>query len=322
MAKPLRVLVMGAINQDEVARVSRHPVPGETVVTNSITFFSGGKGANQAAAAATAGLGIDVQMLGAVGDDAVGDDQLSALRDSGVDVSLIRRVIGTPTGRAYITVSDDAQNSIVVGLGANAFVSPVNLNGAAAPDVVVAQTEIGRAPIEALAAFAVRSGSRMIINNAPVVELSAETLRTADPLVVNQFEARDMLVAAGVPIVGLDPLAIAIALAAETSSRSVIVTLGAQGCAVVDDRGARSISAEVASSVVDTTGAGDMYVGTLAAALAANMDLDDAIRHAASAAAVSVAHDGARMPVPALVERSVVNAASSRMTAGNIFPTR
>jgi sugar/nucleoside kinase (ribokinase family) len=144
------ILVFGAINQDEVARVRRHPVPCETVVTDSITFFQGGKGANQAFAAAVAGGDhVRVQMVGAIGDDAAGEAALASLHSAGVDTGLIKRVVSRPTGRACITVDDAGQNAIVVGLGANAFVSPSNLVRAQRPDVAVAQTELGADAIEA-----------------------------------------------------------------------------------------------------------------------------------------------------------------------------
>lgn len=287
---------MGAINQDEVARVHTHPAPGETVVTNSIDFFPGGKGANQAVAAATAGFDVRVQMLGAVGEDVAGDVQLAALLSAGVDASLVRRVIGTPTGRAYITVSHDGQNSIVVGLGANAFVSQVNLNGATVPEVVIAQTELGSAPIEALAQYARDVGARLVVNDAPVVQLSSRALMAADPLVVNEFEARDLLGRHGADSPGLPPEQVVARLHQVTSSRSVIVTLGEKGSVVSDDDGIRLLPAVAALTVVDTTGAGDIFVGSLAAALAVGHGMDDAVRHATAAASAAVSWRGARTP--------------------------
>jgi len=292
------ILVFGAINQDEVARVRRHPSPGETVVTDSIDFFQGGKGANQAYAAAVAGKGkITVEMVGAVGDDAAGMAAVESLHTAGVDTTLVKQVVGRPTGRAYIAVSDDGQNSIVVGLGANAFVSPSNLVLAQRPDVAIAQTELGAAATEALCAFAASVGARLIINDGPVVALSEDSLSHADPLIVNQHEALDLL---GRGDWAEGPVTLAEELRRRCNARSVIITLGGQGSAVADDQGGRLHAAVVAPRVVDTTGAGDTYVGALAAALVLGEDLDSAIAHASAAAAAAVAWQGARAPLKAM----------------------
>jgi len=291
------VLVFGAINQDEVARVDRHPLPGETVVTDTINVYQGGKGANQAFAAAIAGAGVTVvRMVGAIGDDAAGDAALDSLHSVGVDTTLVKQVSGRPTGRAYITVTEDGQNSIVVGLGANAFVSPTNLVAAQRADVAIAQTELGAAATEALAAFARSCGARLIINDGPVVSLSADTLELADPLIVNQHEAADLL---GDPVDHVGPERLATLLMGQLGSRSLVVTLGGDGCVIADGHGVRRVAAVKAERVVDTTGAGDTFVGALAASLALDPDLDLAVTRAAEAAAHSVAWPGARPPLSA-----------------------
>lgn len=290
-----RILIMGAINQDETARVSRLPVSGETIVTGEISLHSGGKGANQAAAAATAGYDVSVQMLGAVGDDAAGDHQLDALAAAGVDVSLVRRVIGTSTGRAHITVAADGANSIVVGLGANAYVSPVNLRGAERPDLVVAQTEIGVAPTDALAEFAAANSARLVVNNGPALALAAETLQAADPLIVNEPEAIAMMNGEPESRVDVDgALALATQLRLATAARSVVITLGAAGSVVADDTGVKHVSAVPVRNVIDTTGAGDTFIGVLAAALATGATLAAATEAASRAGARAVGWEGAR----------------------------
>jgi ribokinase len=286
-----QILVLGAINQDEVARVVRHPLPGETVVTDSIDFFQGGKGANQAFAAAATGLPVGVKMIAAIGDDAAGISALESLRSVGVDVSLVRTVVEVPTGRAYITVSADGQNSIVVGLGANGFVSPSGIPSTTRADVLVAQTEVGAAPVQALARLAVSSGARFILNDGPVVELDASTLRAADPLIVNEFEVRELLGEHDD-----DPAALALRVRNVFGARSVIVTLGARGSVVADEAGVRHHAAVHVTNVVDTTGAGDVFVGTFAAAVATGADNDFAIRRGGEAAALAVTWKGARAP--------------------------
>ncbi|MFE7846750.1 ribokinase [Microbacterium sp. NPDC057407] len=285
------ILVLGAINQDEIARVARHPSPGETVLADSLEQSSGGKGANQAAAAARSGFQVKVSMLGAVGDDPSGTEQLRALQTAGVDTDLVRTVTGACTGRALITVSDDGENSIIVSAGANAMVSPVEFEGAPWPQLVVGQTEVGAAPVDALARFATMSGARLVLNNAPVRRLSRRTLEQADPLVVNEHEAADVIGRSAA-----SPIELATEVRRQTSARSVVVTLGARGSVIADDDGARTVSAVAAQVVNDTTGAGDVFVGNLAAALAHRFSLDDAVRHAATAAAVAVTWHGARAP--------------------------
>lgn len=297
------ILVFGAINQDEVARVERLPAPGETVVTEAIDFFAGGKGANQAHAAAIAGGDeVSVQMVGAVGDDVAGADALRSLRDAGVDTTLVKQVVGRPTGRAYIAVDDDGQNQIVVGLGANRFVSPSNLLLARRPDIAVAQTELGSAATEALCAFAVEVGARLVINCGPVVELSRDALAYADPLIVNEHEALDLLGATTRTDDSIEALAAAIR--SSFGSRSVIVTLGSAGSVIADATGTRPHPAARAELVVDTTGAGDTFIGALVAALAIGADLDHAVERASMAAAASVAWRGARAPRSAIASGS------------------
>jgi len=289
------VLVFGAINQDEVARVHRLPQPGETVVTESIQSFPGGKGANQAYAAAVAGRGeVAVQMVGAVGDDVAGADALRSLNDAGVDTTLVKQVAGRPTGRAYIAVAEDGQNLIVVGLGANAFVSASNLVIAQRPDIAVAQSELGSAATEALCGFAMRVGARLVISNGPAIELSSEALASADPLIVNEHEALDLLSA---PTWTGTPEALADTLRFHLGSRSVVVTLGSAGSVIADATGARLCAATKVDRVVDTTGAGDTFVGALIASLALGDGLDDAVARASRTAAASVGWRGARAPL-------------------------
>lgn len=286
------ILVFGAINQDEVVRVSHHPVPGETVVTDSIHFFQGGKGANQAYAAAIAGgKNLTAHMIGAVGDDAAGTDALASLHSVGVDTTLVNRVSGRPTGRAYTTVTEDRQNSIVVGRGANGYVSPSNLVAAQTPTLTIAQTELGSAATEALASFAASVGARLIINNGPVVALSDAAFSLADPPVVNQQEALDLLVYDGGD---LSPEQVANTLRARYRCVSLIITVGGAGCVVADATSTRRHSITAAGQVVDTTEAGDTFVGSLAAGLAMGDDLDAAVSRASIAAAESVAWHGAR----------------------------
>jgi ribokinase len=283
-----RIVVVGAINEDWVARVRQRPGPGETVVTDTFSLSPGGKGANQAVAAARAGA--SVAMVGAVGDDDSGQRQLRALTAYGVDVRGVQKIVGVTTGAAFITVTDDGENSIVVGLGANGFLAPSLPSGVAEPAVVLAQTEVGPVVVNAAAAYAAEVGARLVVNNGPVVSLTAATLALADPIVVNVHEAADIL---GAPA---DPARIAADVRKHTSARSVVVTLGADGAAISDANGDISVPGVPASKVVDTTGAGDTFVGVLGARLAVGDDLPAAVRAAVAAGAESVSWAGARPP--------------------------
>jgi len=287
------VLVLGAINQDEVVHVSQRPAPGETVITNSAEIFQGGKGANQAYAAAMSGLQVAVKLVSAVGDDAAGRNALASLRDAGVECSLVRTVVQVPTGRAYIAVSDDGENSIIVALGANAFVTPSALPSLITADVVVAQSEVGAASVAALARIATAAGSRLILNNGPALELDALTLAAADPLIVNEHEAADMIGGAE-----SDPIELAALLRSVSAARSVLVTLGAQGSVIADAAGIRHHDSVKAEAVIDTTGAGDTFIGTFAACVAVGEDNDTAIIRGAHAAAEAVTWRGARRHIP------------------------
>ncbi len=286
-----RVLVVGSINADLVLRVSRRPAAGETVVAGGVDRHHGGKGANQAVAAAAAGA--HTSMVGAVGDDDWGRDQRQSLEAAGVDTTMIAIVADVATGFASITVTPDAENSIVVAGEANALVSPelvATARGGAA-DVVVAQTEIPVHAVDAAASLAERIGARFVLNTAPVVRLAARTLALADPLVVNEHEALQLLRLLA-PSRSSSLEQIATELRFSSGARSLIVTLGSEGAIVLADDTTRLRAPRVA--VVDTTGAGDVFVGTLAAHLAGGASLVDAARSAIEAAAHAVTRVGAR----------------------------
>ncbi len=275
------VVVVGSINADETLPVASWPTPGETsLLTGPVLRGLGGKGANQAVAAALAGA--DVSLVGAVGEDASGADALRSLRAQGVDVDGVRTVPGA-TGRALIVVSPRGENLILVDTGANAVVDAESVRQAAgrwtADTVVLAQGEVSREVIDAVAAACRAVGARFVLNLAPFLEVDADTLATADPLVVNEIEAAQ---------IGIDPTA----EAGTSPARSLVVTLGGDGAVVR----AASITERLPArpvEVVDTTGAGDAFVGTLAARLAAGADLVTAAATATAAAAYAVAHRGA-----------------------------
>lgn len=265
------VVVVGSANADLVVSVSRRPSAGETVMGSDTRVLPGGKGANTAVAAAR--NGAEVSLIGAVGDDPYGEFLLESLSSAGVDTTQVEKVT-TPTGLAFITVTPDGENSIIVSPGANSAVTAADVDLRDAR-VLVASLEVPIEVVEHAVALAGRHGVRVVVNLSPVAELSPDTLAVLDPLIVNEHEAR--------ALPGLD------------CSRSVVVTLGARGADVITAEGTRRIPAPEVDAV-DTTGAGDAFIGALAARLAAGADLVDATEHAIAYAARSVTHVGAQPP--------------------------
>ncbi len=295
-----RVTVVGSINVDLVVHAERLPLPGETVQGGRFAHSHGGKGANQAVAAARAGA--TVTMIGAVGNDTYGADAIQALRDEGIDVSRIR-VVDEPTGVALIGVGARGENAILLAPGANgALVEGDAVLAGRDASVVLTSFEI---PYEvALAAVrnARASGATPIVTPAPAHALSAELLALDPILVPNEHELTVMI--------GNDDSAAALAEVTRRTAGPVIVTQGAAGALLAHgERRERFNSRQPAASVVDTTGAGDAFVGTLAAWLADGRPLDEAIAAANAAGALSVSALGARDGLP---DRSKIEALLSR----------
>ncbi|MDC4232245.1 ribokinase [Actinomyces sp. B33] len=281
------VLVVGAINQDIVIGVSRHPQPGETLMATRTSQGPGGKGANQAAAAAR--VGARVALASAVGDDEIGREQKRALERDGVDISLVRNVVGVPTGTAHILVDESGENTIVVAQGANAYAMSSLETSSHRAKVVLVQNEVPFGALSDAARFARKCGARLIVNVAPVPEAPLDFYPQADPLVVNEHEA--LLLAESD---NTDPQSLARELMARIGMRSVVITLGARGCLLAEGDAIRSIPAVRVDEVVDTTGAGDVFVGVLAARLSAGDGLIEAAERAVASAADAVTWAGAR----------------------------
>lgn len=286
------VVVVGSINADLILQVERHPRPGETLLGHTSTVLPGGKGANQAVAAAR--LGADVAMVGAVGEDAYAATALAGLRDAGVDLTHVRTV-DAPTGLAVVTLSDDGENTIVVLPGANATVTPHRVDDAAdlvaGARVCVVQAEIPLATVAHVARLAAAGGTRLVLNVAPAAELPPETVAAADPLVVNEHEAAILLGRRYA-----DPAESARELAAR-GVRSVVVTLGVGGVVGVADGATWSLPARRVDAL-DTTGAGDAFVGALAAGIADGLAVEQAAALATRVAAASVTRLGAQPSYP------------------------
>ncbi|GHJ36974.1 ribokinase [Streptomyces sp. TS71-3] len=295
------VLVIGSVNRDLTVRTERFPAPGETVLGDHLLTGLGGKGANQAVAAA--GAGARTRLLATVGDDAHGTELLRALAAAGVGTAPIHRAPGLATGTALITVDHRGENQIVVVPGANAATGADRVReeatAVAAADVVVVQGEI---PVDAVVE-AVRLGPRLtVLNLAPYIAVPRPVLQRVDVLVVNATEAGQVLSAAAPPGV---PAALDAVRLLAGSARNAVITLGADGAVVAGERTPPvHLPVPEAVEVVDATGAGDAFVGVLAARLAAGEDLAGAVAHGVAAASRSVRVAGAagaavRVPSPA-----------------------
>ncbi|MEU5375696.1 ribokinase [Streptomyces sp. NPDC005968] len=290
------LLVVGSANADLVIRVERRPAAGETVLGSDLVVHPGGKGANQAVAAAR--LGARTALLARVGDDGHGRLLLQSQRAAGVDPAGVL-VGGAPTGVALITVDPSGDNSIVVSPGANARLAPEDVRAASgllrASRVVSAQLEI---PLETVVEVvrSLPSGTRFVLNPSPPRPLPAEVLAACDPLIVNEHEAR---VIAGGELDG-SPEDWAAALLA-LGPRSVVVTLGAEGALVATGEAMTRIKS-VKVDAVDTTGAGDAFTAALAWRLGAGSSLPDAAAYAARVGAAAVTRPGAQESFPTAEE--------------------
>jgi ribokinase len=284
------VVVVGSCNVDFVVPVATLPGPGETVLGRDHLKAPGGKGANQAVAAAR--LGSRVAFVGCVGDDELATTIRNALADADVDQTWLRTIPAAPSGIALITVSDDGENTIAVSPGANARLAPAHLDAdlLASTDVLLAQLEV---PLEAVAAAVAGTTGTVLLNPAPARPLPADLLAKVDVLIPNRSEL-------GVLTDSPEPTTIdeAAALAKSLKGPSaVVVTLGADGALVVADDEVTHVEA-VPVEAVDTTGAGDAFCGALADALARGNSLVDAARWAVRVAGQSTTQRGAQTGMP------------------------
>ena len=296
------VFVLGSINQDFVLKVERRPNPGETVTGADLSRGIGGKGANQAAAAAL--LGASVTFLGRVGDDGFGEPLVQALGEKGIDTRLVGRTSGESTGAAFITVTRDGENAITVAPGANRSLTPEDADAASEAigkaRVLAAQMEIPVETVLRAVEVAAEKGTRAVVNLAPVLEVPRELLEELDPLVVNEQEAAFLL---GGGVEGVEAALSAVQELLSLGPRSAVITVGAAGAAFADGQGSGHVPAPEVD-VVDTTGAGDAFVGALVTRLARGASLEEAVAYAVRAGAAAVTKEGAQgaLPTPETVE--------------------
>lgn len=290
------IVVFGSINLDIVTHVPRIPGPGETVLGPSYARIPGGKGANQALAARRAGA--DVQLVGSTGFDDFADAALSLLRAEGVDVTGVVRS-SLPTGAAFISVDADGQNAITVAGGANAAAKGEQVAHASlgAGSVLMLQREVPDAESEIAARAARAAGARVVLNLAPSGTIPDSFLAELDILVMNEHEAADLAGALG--LAG-DHAVLSQHLQARHRI-STVVTLGADGALGWEGGAMHQVPARPVA-VVDTTAAGDTFVGAFAAALATGAPFQGALRRGVVAGSIAVTRHGAQPSIPTAAE--------------------
>ena len=290
----MTVVVCGSLNMDVIVQSKRRPLAGETLLDGKVSFLPGGKGSNQAIAAAR--LGATTAMLGAVGNDVFGKTLRDVLADNGVDAAGVKVVRGATTGVAVIQVAE-GDNAITGAAGANArFATPMVGRKPRKGEIWVAQFETPLATTEAVFRRARAAGARTILNLAPMVRHPKRLLKLVDIAVLNEIELAQ---ATGIKITAASSQAVIAAACRKLGPTTVIATLGGRGLVMVSPDGVVALPAFKAK-VVDTTGAGDCFVGALAAGLVSGASILDAARYANAAAACSVERLGATpsMPTP------------------------
>lgn len=306
----MTVCVLGSINQDIVATVRALPRTGETIMAEQLADYPGGKGANQAIAAAR--MGAPTRMVGAVGDDGAGDGLRRYLQSAGVDISAVLVKRDCRTGQAFINVGAAGENTIVVAPGANHALAPVDLDLAqiGAARVFLAQMETPTPVIETLFAAVPSAGGLRLLNAAPANMDALSLLPLVDILIVNETELASLAGLECLPDDRQRQVEVARALLNRPGQR-VVVTLGSAGAIAVDARDAVLVPGRE-TDAVDTTGAGDCFCGALAAALAEGAAMEAALGMANLAASLSVECAGAAasMPTRARVDEL------ARITAG------
>lgn len=292
------IVVFGSLNADLVLPVPTLPQPGQTVLGGQVQRHHGGKGANQAVAAAWYAQAwaapVRVRMVGRVGDDDDGRRMRADLQAAGVDIARVRVDPTVPSGMALILVDQTGENMIAVAQGANAAVDATDADravaGLSASDVVLCQLEVPMTAVTTLARATRAAGARLVCNAAPAQALDADMLAAIDVLVVNETEAQAVF---GTAVRTPEQAA----AAASHIEGTVIVTLGAEGAVYAEPAGDAGHCPAPVVKVVDTVGAGDAFVGALAVALATEADLAEAVAAGVAAGAEAVTRAGAR-PTP------------------------
>lgn len=292
-----KILITGSINTDMVVRTQHIPRPGETILGNYFFITGGGKGANQAVAAAR--LGGTVQMIAKVGTDVFGEQALENLAKENINVSHIAKDPFLPSGVALIAVADSGENSIIVASGANSALQSDEINKAesviADCDYVLLQLEIPLNVVQRTVELAKKYQKKVILNPAPASFLNDEMLCNVDIIIPNQTETEFFT---GIEVKNADDAAWAVTWFHEKGIPTVIITMADRGCFISDHAFKGMVAAHYVETIVDTVAAGDTFCGALAVALSEGMHIDVAARFANIAAALAVTKHGAQASIP------------------------
>lgn len=288
--EPRSIVIVGSLNADLIVRTERFPRPGETLRGGDLAILPGGKGANQAVAAAR--LGAKVRMIGVVGDDGNGELLLASIARAGVDASLVRVRTGTATGTAIILVDKAGENVIVVSPGANETLTPADVTIGMFRDAAVLGLclEIPMETVVAAAAMAKRAGATVLTNLSPYRPVPAELLEHTDVLLINEHEAAQL---------------------GEHHVGRAIITRGGDGVTVIDRDAEPVHIPAIPVEPVDTTGCGDAFMGAVASRLAGGFPLADAARYATGVGAYAATTQGAQASYPTAAELEAFLAARS-----------
>lgn len=292
----MKIVVIGSSNTDMIIRVPRIPRPGETILGGRFLTAAGGKGANQAVAAARAGG--EITFIACIGEDNIGGESIAGFNKEGIDVRRIARDPDNPSGVALIFVGDDGENSIAVASGANMSLTPeriiANKDFILSADMVVMQLESPLETVETAAELAFEKSIPVILNPAPAQPLPDDLLEKVDILTPNESEAE---ILTGIPVSDIESARSAAIVLHEKGVKKVIITLGSKG-AFISALDIQTLVPGFQVNAVDTTAAGDVFNGALSVALTEGQSLDMAVRFANAAAALSVTKPGAQPSAP------------------------
>jgi ribokinase len=288
------ILVVGSLNADLVVRAPRFPQPGETISGDDLQIIPGGKGANQAVAAAKQGASIS--MIGRVGNDSFGPELINNLKRNNVDSSHIQTDPGSATGTAIIVVDSNGQNSIVLSPGANGKVSPADVKTASFSDhkLLLLQLEIPIETVLSATQHAKEKGLRVLLNPAPARALPEELISLPDFILPNETE---LSLLTNQPVIDITSAEKAAKMLLELGAQNVIVTLGANGALIVSSKQVTHVNTYNVE-VVDTTAAGDAFIGGFASALLQNESLEESVRYGCACGALATTKFGAQPSLP------------------------
>ena len=295
-----KLVVLGSVNADHVLQVASFPRPGETLLGHSYAVIPGGKGANQAVAAAR--LGADIAFIACVGDDSFGANMITEFSRDGINTQAVMIEQDTPTGIAMIQVAATGENSICISAEANACLTPERLTPhrelIEQADTLLMQLETPIATITQAAKIAKQAGTRVVLNPAPAQPLNDELLSVVDLITPNETEAELLT---GIKVSDMASAQVAADALHNKGIAEVMITLGSQGVWISQAGTGKQVKGFCVDAV-DTTAAGDTFNGGLLAGLQAGLVLDEAIRFAHAAAAISVTRVGAQTSIPTKLE--------------------